>query len=107
MMSELEQSANVAGRGKTGEAVVRLHGQGLMWGGLFTSTDEGHKTVLMTALRRNCEERGVVPYLVPIGGFMISPALDVDEVDLRAALGILSGCVVDAVAEVGPGGHCG
>ena len=54
----------------------------------------------MAALKRICMEREVTPYFIPMGGFMVSPVLDIEQEDLRSALNILAGCVVDATAEV-------
>lgn len=84
---------------ESGQKRVCCHGQGLMWGGLFTSTDKEHRTALTNVLKRNCLERGVTPYIVD-GGFMVSPVLDVDGDEFREALEILAGCVVDATVEV-------
>mmetsp|Transcript_469 Transcript_469/g.1075 ORF Transcript_469/g.1075 Transcript_469/m.1075 type:complete len:520 (+) Transcript_469:867-2426(+) len=58
------------------------HGQGLMWGGLFTQEgkmkDPAYKSRAIKCFRKHCEQVGVLPYIVPAGGFMVTPVVDID-----------------------------
>jgi adenosylmethionine-8-amino-7-oxononanoate aminotransferase len=64
------------------EGMLMCHGQGLMWGGLFTN--EGamvkpeYRAWALESFRKHCRVMGVLPYIVPAGGFMITPMVDVD-----------------------------
>lgn len=78
---EMSQMCGLISRAS--EGMIMCHGQGLMWGGLFT--DEGdmgtpeYRARAVNAFRKHCIEVGVLPYLVPAGGFMITPMVDVDS----------------------------
>ena len=67
---------------KVSEGMIMTHGQGLMWGGLFTNegemSDSGYRARAFECFRKHCEEAGVLPYIVPAGGFMVTPMVDVD-----------------------------
>lgn len=67
---------------KIADGMVICHGQGLMWGGLFTRTgqnkDDKFRRRVISAFKQSCEEEGVIPYFVPVGGFMVSPVIDID-----------------------------
>lgn len=64
------------------EGMVVCQGQGLMWGGLFThngqSADPDFRSKVVQAFKRHCDDCLIVPYHVPVGGFMISPVIDID-----------------------------
>lgn len=62
---------------------LKIHGQGLMWGGVFTCEK---RQLALELMRKTCLEEKVWPYLVPVGGFMMSPPMDVKEDDLREGL---------------------
>ena len=53
-----------------------------MWGGLIThagqNADPAFRSNVVQAFKRHCDEALVVPYHVPVGGFMISPVIDID-----------------------------
>ena len=53
------------------------HGQGLMWGAIF-SREGRMKEAGYRSLAVHCEEVGILPYKVPCGGFMVSPVVDID-----------------------------
>lgn len=67
---------------KISEGLVICHGQGLMWGGVFTHDgqceDEAYRARVVSAFKKHCDQVGVLPYHVPVGGFMVSPVIDVD-----------------------------
>ena len=82
---------------------VRCQGQGLMWGGLFDYPDAEQRGAAVAVLKKHCVSTGVWPYFVPAGGFMVSPPLDVTEVDLREMGVRLCKAVVATVAELAGG----
>lgn len=67
---------------KISDGMIVCHGQGLMWGGLFTQTgqnkDASYRNSVIVAFKQSCDEVGVLPYHVPVGGFMVSPVIDID-----------------------------
>jgi adenosylmethionine-8-amino-7-oxononanoate aminotransferase len=67
---------------KISDGMIQCNGQGLMWGGVFTRDglceDESFRKNLVATFKKNCDEVGVIPYHVPIGGFMVSPVIDID-----------------------------
>lgn len=67
---------------KVSEGLIVVHGQGLMWGGLFTHKgDMGnaeYRKRTLQCFRNYCEEIGILPYIVPAGGFMVTPMVDID-----------------------------
>jgi len=67
---------------KRSEGMVHCSGQGLMWGGVFSRDgqckDPAYRANLIKVFKKHCEEIGVVPYYVPVGGFICSPVMDVD-----------------------------
>eukprot|EP00536_Pseudo-nitzschia_multiseries_P011076 jgi/Psemu1/259548/estExt_Genewise1Plus.C_3600023 len=64
------------------DGMLITHGQGLMWGAMFSRKgelrDEKDRSQANSILRRNCEKVGVMPYIVPCGGFMVTPVVDID-----------------------------
>lgn len=67
---------------KLSDGMVICHGQGLMWGGLFTTSgqnsDEDFRNKVIETFKAACDEAGILPYHVPVGGFMVSPVIDID-----------------------------
>jgi adenosylmethionine-8-amino-7-oxononanoate aminotransferase len=67
---------------KISNGMIIAHGQGLMWGCLFTKEgameDESYKSRAIKCFRKHCDKIGVLPYLVPAGGLMVSPHFDID-----------------------------
>lgn len=62
--------------------MVMCHGQGLMWGGLFSRdgqcNDPKFRANAVKVFQKHCDDIGILPYFVPCGGFMLSPVLDID-----------------------------
>jgi adenosylmethionine-8-amino-7-oxononanoate aminotransferase len=67
---------------KISDGMIITQGQGLMWGGFFSKSgkmaDAEFRTQTLKVFRKHCEDFGVIPYFVPVGGFMVSPVLDID-----------------------------
>lgn len=79
--------------------MVKCHGQGLMWGGLFVIDDADIRKNAMTLFKESCDAHGVLPYFVPVGGFMITPPLDVPGHELAEALRRLELCVLETRSD--------
>jgi len=58
------------------------HGMGLMWGGVFSTVgqnaDEAYRKNAVAVFKKHTIDLGIVPYHVPVGGFMVSPVYDID-----------------------------
>merc|ERR1719245_1577300 len=67
---------------KETDGFVRVHGQGLMWGGVFSGTQE-ERARANHEFRSRCLLSGVWAYFLPLGGFQLTPVLDVKEDDLK------------------------
>jgi len=67
---------------KLSEGLFICHGQGLMWGGIITHEgqcrDETYRNNVVKAFKKHCDEVCIIPYHVPVGGFMVSPVIDID-----------------------------
>jgi adenosylmethionine-8-amino-7-oxononanoate aminotransferase len=67
---------------KISDGMIISHGQGLMWGCLFTTVgamkEESYRNRAIKCFRKHCDEIGVLPYIVPAGGLMVSPHFDID-----------------------------
>lgn len=67
---------------KESKGMMVCHGQGLMWGGIFTkngqNANENYRAESVQCFKENCDLVGVLPYHTPVGGFMVSPVVDVD-----------------------------
>ena len=63
------------------DGMLITHGQGLMWGALFSRqgmlSQDNNRKMATSCLQKNCEELGVLPYIVPAGGFMVTPVIDI------------------------------
>ncbi len=78
-----EEMGHIAGYlSRLSEGMIMMHGQGLMWGALFTNEgdmgDVQYRSRALQCFRKHCEELGILPYIVPAGGFMVTPIVDVD-----------------------------
>lgn len=64
------------------DGMLSFQGHGLMWGCLFTHNgmhkEEGLRSKAITTFRKHCESIGIIPYFVPVGGFMVTPCYDTD-----------------------------
>lgn len=67
---------------KISDGMIITHGQGLMWGALLTNEGQlgeaAYRARALKSFKKNCEEVGVLPYIVPAGGFMVTPVIDID-----------------------------
>jgi len=72
---------------------VESNGQGLLWGCLWVHEDRAVNSKAAAAFRGACSEYKVWPYFVPVGGFVLSPQLDVDLSELEEALSRLEQAV--------------
>lgn len=64
----------------------RVHGQGLLWGGLFVDKNPDQQHKALAIFKAQCEKELVAPFIMPVGGFLMTPPIDVKEEDLREAL---------------------
>ena len=53
-----------------------------MWGAIFSKEgrmkEAGYRSLAVKCFHKHCEEVGILPYMVPCGGFMVSPVVDID-----------------------------
>ena len=87
--------------GAESRGAVAVHGQGLMWGGLFAHPDRAVRRSAAAALAKRCDAADVAPYLVPEGGFMVTPVLDADEADLAEGMDRLVDATLLACRDMG------
>jgi len=71
---------------------LTVQGMGLLWGGTFVDADPARKLKTLELFKAACQEDGVWPYFV-LGGFMLTPPMDVDEADLKLGLERLTSCL--------------
>ncbi|KAL3916525.1 MAG: hypothetical protein SGILL_005139, partial [Bacillariaceae sp.] len=90
---------------KISDGLMIAHGQGLMWGCLFTTEgdmkDKEYRQRAIKCFRNHCEESGVLPYLVPAGGLMVSPHFDIDVGTLYEMGEKLENAILATMAEIG------
>ena len=90
---------------KVGDGIIQCHGQGLMWGGLFTkdgsNADPVFRNRVVVAFKKHCATAGVLPYFVPVGGFMVSPVVDIDVGTIYEIGERLEEAIVATMDEVG------
>lgn len=82
-------------------AFLEIHGKGLMWGGLFVDPDPARRQEALRVFQALCGEARVWPYFVPVGGFMMSPPMDVEEADLREGLERVARCLTKTREKMG------
>lgn len=75
------------------DRTIITHGMGLMQGALFAHPDREVRRESTKVLHRELTLRGVLPYLVPAGGFMVTPVVDVTQSDLEEACDRLTDAV--------------
>lgn len=67
---------------KLSNGMLTAQGQGLMWGCMLTNNgqnkDEKYRADAFACFKKQCDAVGILPYFVPVGGFMITPVVDVD-----------------------------
>jgi adenosylmethionine-8-amino-7-oxononanoate aminotransferase len=90
---------------KISHGLFHCQGQGLMWGGIITHhgpcRDETYRRRVIQAFKTCCDEALIVPYYVPLGGFMVSPVLDIDIPTVYEIGHRLEHAVVMTMAAVG------
>jgi len=79
---------------------MECQGQGLMWGGVFTHSDPAERARANALLKVACQKEGVWPYFVPVGGFMVTPVMDITEEQALEAATRLSKAVLQVLEEV-------
>lgn len=72
-----------------------------MWGGLFAHGDRNARTAANLDFKKRCAEARVLPYFVPIGGFMLTPRYDDDPELLAAAVKEMSHCALETARAMG------
>ena len=81
------------------------HGQGLMWGGMVThagqNANKAFRGRVVQAFKRHCEDICIVPYFVPVGGFMVSPVIDIDVATIYEIGERLEEAIKRTMEEVG------
>jgi adenosylmethionine-8-amino-7-oxononanoate aminotransferase len=89
---------------KISNGLIYLQGQGLMWGALVSRSgihkDESTRRRTVACLKENLEQMGVIPYFVPVGGFMVSPVIDIDVGTLYTIAERMEKALVATVEEV-------
>ena len=73
MFTELEEAS---------EGALMCQGQGLMWGGLWTHPLLEQRARATEVFRAACQQEQILPYFVPVGGFMMTPVLDITDAQL-------------------------
>lgn len=78
-----EEMAHIFGYlAKASGGMITAQGQGLMWGCMFShegqNMDDQFRLKAFATFKKICEDVGVLPYYVPVGGFMVTPMVDVD-----------------------------
>ena len=53
-----------------------------MWGAIFSKEgrmkETGYRCLAVKCFHKHFVEVGILPYMVPCGGFMLSPVVDID-----------------------------
>lgn len=96
------------------EGLFTVQGSGLMWGALLNrgnsddnnlSTHTSHPLSadaprLLRVLKEACKRHQILPYFVPVGGFMVTPLFDVHP-DVISEIGArLRAALRDTMAEL-------
>jgi len=85
---------------KASKGAVIAHGQGCLWGGLFAHSDPKARTVANLDFKKRCGAAGVLPYFVPVGGFMLTPRYDDDPELFGAAVKEMAQCALESAREM-------
>ena len=91
ILSELQE--------KSAGAII-THGQGAKWGGIFAHEDAAARAMANVDFKKRCAEKHVLPYFVPVGGFMLTPRYDDEPEALGAAITDLAECALASVREM-------
>ena len=85
---------------RSGGAII-AHGQGAMWGGIFAHAEPHQCARANLHFKRLCAERTLLPYFIPVGGFMLTPRYDDSPAELAAAVAEMAECALATVREMG------
>lgn len=91
ILSELQEKSNGA---------MITHGQGAKWGGIFAHRDAAARQAANVVFKRHCAEKLVLPYFVPVGGFMLTPRYDDDLDALAQSITDLAECALATTREM-------
>jgi hypothetical protein len=90
---------------KISNGLIYAQGQGLMWGALVSRQDmhqdEAVRLRTINCLKKNFDDVGVLPYFVPVGGFMVLPLIDIDVGTLYKVAERMENALIQTVKEVG------
>jgi len=86
---------------KASKGAVIAHGQGCMWGGIFAHTDAAQRATANLDFKKRCLEKKVLPYFVPVGGFMLTPRYDDEPKAFAAAVKDMADCALETVKAMG------
>ena len=81
------------------DGAVLCHGQGALWGGMWANANAGARAFANLKFKKKCAEKRVLPYYVPVGGFMLTPRYDDDLEATRAAITDLADAALETVRE--------
>lgn len=106
-----QEMASIFGRlHRLSGGMITAQGQGLMWGCMFShngqNKDDQFRLKSFATFKRNCEEVGVLPYFVPVGGFMVTPMIDVDVATVQELGRKLEEALLKTAKEMGWEGLC-
>ena len=82
------------------DGAIITHGQGCKWGGIFAHEDVRACQAANTIFKAKCAEAAVLPYFVPIGGFMLTPHYDDDVNATSAAITDLADAALATAREM-------
>ena len=68
---------------------------------MFTHSDPRARTAANLDFKKRCAEAKVLPYFVPVGGFMLTPRYDDDPELLGAAIKEMASCALATAREMG------
>ena len=83
------------------DGAVLCHGQGALWGGMWANANAGARAFANLKFKKKCAEKRVLPYYVPVGGFMLTPRYDDDPDALASAVRDLSDAALATCREMG------
>lgn len=68
---------------------------------MFAHGDPKARTAANLDFKKRCAEARVLPYFVPVGGFMLTPRYDDDPAELGAAVEQMAQCALDTTRQMG------
>ena len=83
------------------DGAIITHGQGAKWGGIFAHQDAAARSAANLVFKKRCAEKNVLPYFVPVGGFMLTPRYDVDIDALSSSITDMAECALATTREMG------